>query len=65
MYSYEQAVKYIEEQGLSCDPCSGEEGELICDRLDEMEDEQGYSQPTLDLICREAKEYLKDLESEI
>lgn len=65
MYSYEQAVKYIEGQGLSCDPCSSPVGELICDRLDEMDDERGYSESTLELICREAREYLKDLEVEI
>ena len=68
-YYCDDAIDYIENQGISCDPCSGDVGEYVCDLLDKYaefneEDECYYTEETLDQIVEQAKEYSKGLEDE-
>ena len=65
-YTYEQAVKFLEESGISCDPASTVEGEYVCDLLDQLYDEYNvdldeyyYYSDTLQKIVKLAKKYLK------
>lgn len=61
-YGYEEAVEYIEDQGVSCDP-GNDVGEYVCDLLGEEEDgDDLYLESTLDSIIERAKEYKEELE---
>lgn len=62
-YDYDEAVEYLEDHGVSCDPCSSSYGEYACDLLDsysdgvdEDSDEDYYSKETLDLIISRVEE---------
>lgn len=66
-YNYEEAVNYLINKGIGCDPCQDVEGEYVCDLLDEMidgweenDDEEFYYEGTLDSIIELAKEYIQD-----
>ena len=65
-YYYEEAVNYLIDKGIDCDPCQDIEGEYVCDLLDEMidgwdeYDEAFYYEGTLDSIVELAKEYIQD-----
>lgn len=64
--SYDDAVEFLEENGLSCDPGTIE-GDCVCNLLDDygMEDKYGetyYTKKTLKLIMKEAKENLAELD---
>ena len=71
-YSYDEAVSYIEEQGVNCDPCSGNgvEGEYVCDMLDDnidgrdRYDEPYYYKSTLDGIVEDAIKYREEMEED-
>lgn len=60
-FDYYDAVDYLEDNGVSCDPCLSSYGELACDLLDsdcdgyDKNDEPYYSKKTLDSIIREVK----------
>ena len=63
-YCYEEAVEYIEDQGVSCDP-GNDVGEYVCDLLDEEEDDDDlYLKSTLDSIIERAKEYKAESEED-
>ena len=68
--SYDEAVSYIEENGVSCDPCTSIEGEYVCDLLDDNYDgydewdEPYYTKSTLKDIIKDAKQYRKEMEEE-
>lgn len=62
-YDYDEAVEYLEDNGISCDPCLNSYGEYACDLLDsysdgvdEDSDENYYSKETLDLIISRVEE---------
>ena len=67
-YDYDDAVDYIESNGISCDPCSYDYADYVCDKLDadadgyDDYDEPYYYQSTLDSIIEDTKEYIKDME---
>lgn len=63
-YYYDDAVDYIESQGISCDP-NTVVGEYVCDLLDDeakydKDDEPIYSKKILNAIIKRAKEYKID-----
>ena len=65
-FSYDEAVAYIEDAGISCDPCDLE-GDYVCNMLD-MEcdgydewDEPCYTEETLKTIIDNAKQYIEDM----
>ncbi len=66
-YDYDEAVAYLEENGIGCDPCQDIEGEYVCDLLDDEVDiyvddyETYYYQETLDSIAQRAKDYKKEM----
>ena len=65
-YTYYEAVEYLVNHGISCDPNIGNEGEYVGDLLDDMIDEWDeyqdavYYEGTLDSIISLAKDYLKE-----
>lgn len=70
-YDYDDAVTYIENHDVGCDPCSDTEGDLVCDLLDDMYDggdpdmyNTWYLASTLNYIIREGRQYREEMESE-
>lgn len=68
-YSYDDAVEYLEEHGIGCDPCADYTGEYVCDLLDERydgDDDDGtyYFKSTLDGIIEDVKVYLEERQEE-
>lgn len=70
-YYYNEAVAYLKENGIGCDPCSDLEGEYVCDLLDDeydgsdsAVDEVYYYEETLKNIIKDAKEYVKQLKED-
>lgn len=75
LYYYDDAVEYIEEHGISCDP-GDYIGEYVCDLLDDEADIEGYddgfglggdskyTQETLDSIIRRAREKQAEYEED-
>lgn len=60
-FDYDDAISYIEDSGVSCDP-TDPVGEYVCDLLDDLckydsYDEPYYSQGTLNRIIKMAKKY--------
>lgn len=60
-FDYDDAISYIEDSGVSCDP-SDPVGEYVCDLLDDLckydkYDEPYYAQGTLNRIIKMAKKY--------
>lgn len=68
--SYDEAVSYIEDHGVSCAPCTSLEGEYVCDLLDGRYDgydewhEPYYTKSTLKDIIEDAKQYKKEMQEE-
>jgi len=66
--NYDEAVSFLEENGVGCDPCVDLEGEYACDLLDDMPDgydefdEPYYTKSTLKDIIKRVKEYKEDME---
>lgn len=66
IYYYEQAVDYLKNHGVGCDPAADPEGEYVCDLLDDMVDgydeydEPFYYKGTLQTIIGLSKDYLEE-----
>ena len=56
LLNYNDAVKYLTSLGISCDPCQSDEGEWVCELLDELyedgyDDEEKYAKLFVDAIA--------------
>lgn len=65
LYNYYEAGKYLEDNGIGCDPCQHIEGEYVCDLLDDMYDKADdydtyYKKSTLDTIVKLGKKYREE-----
>ena len=63
--SHDQAVEYLEKNGIICDPTVGVIGEYVCDLLDDYANDDidpTYSMSTLDEIINRVIEYKNDFD---
>ena len=64
MFTYDEAVDYIESKGISADPTDAV-GEFVCDLLDEYANEDDeYSSRIITRILAEARQYIEEYEAE-
>lgn len=70
-YFYDEAVKYLEQNGIGCDPCEDLEGEYVCDLLDDeydgcdnATDEVYYYEKTLQYIIKRTQNYINELKED-
>ena len=64
-YDYDDAVAWLEDNGVSCDP-GNSVGEYVCDLLDDIgDDNEGYyTKSDLERILENALTYKEEMEEE-
>lgn len=60
-FNYDAAIKYLENRGIDCDPCSGIAGEYACDLLDDAFGEyEEVSEERLENIANMVVDYMEE-----
>ena len=64
-YDYDDAVAWLEDHGVSCDP-GNSVGEYVCDLLDDYGDDNDgcYTYSELEMILEDALKYKEEVEEE-